>query len=115
MPEFEIDEETRRKQRAKIETRTAGNLQSKFAQQNREELEEAERAMAPPVVNVPQCRVCQCSKRFWIERQLIKGMAYASIAKHLDQDPSITEKVDRRSIANHSKNHMPLDQVPCEW
>lgn len=110
MPEFEIPEDIRKKQRSTIARRSVGNLENRYAQQNRSDLEEAEQMMAPPVVNIPQCHVCQHPKRFWIERQLLKGVSYSSIAGAIEHDPTC-DNVDRRSIANHSKTHMPLNQA----
>lgn len=110
MPEFEINEEVRRKQRETLARRSSANLESRYAQQNRQDLEEAEAMMAPPVINIPQCQTCQHPKRFWIERQLLKGRSYSSIAQALEHDPTC-EDLPRRSISNHCRSHMPLDEA----
>lgn len=114
MPEFGIDETTRRKQRENIQKRSAASLESRYAQQNREELEEAEQLMAPPVIVEPRCHVCMSERRLWIERQLLKGRSYSAIAKSLPPErlPEGGERIiDRRSIGNHAQSHMPLDQA----
>lgn len=116
MTEFDlgIDDETRRKQREQLFKRSQAGMEKKYADSNRSALEEAELAMAPPVITVPQCFVCQSERRLWIERQLLKGRSYSAIANSLP--PEILpggeqRKIDRRSIAHHSKEHMPLDQA----
>lgn len=114
MPEFGVDDETRRKQRETLAKRSAAGLEKKYVDSNRLALEEAEAAMAPPVITVPQCHVCQSPRRLWIERQLLKGRSYAAIANSMPAE--ILEgggerKVDRRSISNHAKEHMPLDSA----
>lgn len=114
MPEFGIDDETRKKQRENLFKRSAGGLEKKYADSNRTALEEAEAAMAPPVITVPQCHVCQSERRLWIERQLLKGRSYSAIAHSLPPEilPGGGQRtIDRRAIANHSKNHMPLDSA----
>jgi hypothetical protein len=111
MPEFVINEEVRRQQREKLQTRSLAGMHDRVTKQNRADLEEAERQMAPPVIHVAQCHTCSCPKRFWIERQLLKGASYSAIARSLEQDPTITQKVNSQSIAQHAKNHMPLDQA----
>lgn len=114
-PEFGIDDETRKKQRETLAKRSAAGLEKKYQDSNRAALQAAEDAMAPPVITVPQCHVCQSARRLWIERQLLKGTSYSAIANSLPPekiDGSDEERViDRRSIANHSKNHMPLDSA----
>ena len=113
MPEFGIDDDTRRKQRENLAKRSAAGLEKKYQDSNRSALEEAEAAMAPPVITVGQCHVCNSERRLWIERQLMKGRSYSAIANSLPPEklPEGGERtIDRRSISNHSKNHMPLDQ-----
>lgn len=114
MPEFGIDDETRKKQRETLAKRSAAGLEKKYQDSNRLALEEAEAAMAPPVITVPQCHVCMSERRLWIERQLMRGRSYAAIANSLPPEVTpggSTRKIDRRSIAHHSKEHMPLDSA----
>lgn len=112
--EYGIDDETRRKQRENLSKRSAAGMEKRYAELNRSALEEAEASMAPPVITVPQCHVCQSERRLWIERQLLRGRSYAAIANSLPEEilsGGSTRKIDRRSIAHHSKEHMPLDSA----
>lgn len=68
----------------------------------RREINEAEKKIAPPRIVEPRCQTCQHPYRDWIEMLLIKGMAYKTIADR------VTPPLDRRSISNHSKFHMDL-------
>lgn len=113
-PEFGIDDETRKKQRENLVKRSAAGLEKKYQDSNRLALEEAEASMAPPVITVPQCHVCTSERRLWIERQLLRGRSYAAIANSLPPEVlpgGETRKIERRSIAHHSKEHMPLDSA----
>lgn len=55
----------------------------------------------------PRCHVCQHPHRDWIEMMLIKGASYKGLQQRV---PPLQghEKLDRRSISNHHKNHMDL-------
>ncbi len=110
MPEFGISDEDRAKQRQNLAKRSAAGQADKYAQDNRASLAEAEKQLAPPVINEPRCRVCQSEHRLWIERQLLKGRSNSAIAKSLPPD-NMGRVVDRRSIANHVDKHMPLDEA----
>lgn len=113
-PDFGIDDETRRRQQQNVAKRSASHLTKKYADENRAALEEAEALLAPPVISVPQCHVCTSERRLWIERQLMRGRSYAAIANSLPPEVlpgGESRKIDRRSIANHSKEHMPLDSA----
>jgi hypothetical protein len=111
---IEIDEEVRRKQNEKIKARDAESLETKIARANMEYLEKEEAKYAPPLITEPRCLVCNSSYRLWIERQLLKGLSYSAIANSIPPEKypdGKIKKIERRSIANHSKNHMPLDQA----
>jgi hypothetical protein len=84
-------------------------MQKRWQQHDRADLEEAEKLNAPPVIVEPKCYTCQSPHRLWIERRLMKGDAYKTIAASLPPHPETGKLVDRRSISNHAKNHMPLE------
>jgi hypothetical protein len=105
---FEIDQEKRRKQFEKLNQQSS--LEHRFAEQNREELEALVAQYAPPVVTIPQCETCNHPYRLWIEQQVLKGRSYSAIARSLPPDEE-GHKLDRRSISNHAKEHMALDQA----
>lgn len=58
----------------------------------------------------PRCHVCQHPHRDWIEMMLIKGATYKGLQERV---PPIQghEKLDRRGISNHHKNHMDLQDA----
>lgn len=111
MPEFGISDEERKRQRQKLEARSAAGQAKKYQDQNRADLEIEEAMNAPPMITVGQCQTCQHPHRLWIERQVLKGRSYKAIAESLPPD-SEGHQLDRRSISNHySKGHMPLDSA----
>lgn len=60
--------------------------------------------------NVPQCHVCQHPFRDWIEMMLIRGATYKGLQDRVPPAQG-QNKLDRRSIANHYKNHMDLQDA----
>ena len=54
----------------------------------------------------PRCRVCMSEDRWFIEGMLAKRVPYERIAKRVPADWR-GRKVDRRSISNHRRKHMP--------
>lgn len=105
-----ISDEDRKRQRSKLEARSQQGLAKRYADQNRESLEEAEAQIAPPVITEKRCHVCQSDHRMWIERQILKGRSYSAIANSMPPDKD-GNKIDRRSVSNHYQKHMPLDQA----
>lgn len=97
-------EELKKRQRI-LDQRSGDALKEKWRGDDRNALERAIAAAAPPIVNEPKCHVCQSPHRLWIERQLLQGRAYLAIERSMPNGP------DRRSISNHYKNHMALDQA----
>ena len=58
-----VDDEERRR-RIKIEkSRSVDGMKERWRQQDREELEKAREANAPPVISEPKCFVCQSPHR----------------------------------------------------
>jgi hypothetical protein len=100
-----IDPEERMKRREIMEKRSGQDMQRNWQQGDRMALAQAEALNAPPVISHPNCDVCQSPHRLWIDRQLVKGIAYKAIADSIPEGPS------RKSIANHWKVHMALDQA----
>lgn len=128
MPSFDPTEETH-EDRA-IEKHGEGG-RKKFSEEigkaqqrdDRELAERRERAMAPTGkdektgveylsgrIFEPRCHVCQHPHRDWIEMMLIKGASYKGLQ---DRVPALQghDKLDRRSIANHHKVHMDLQDT----
>lgn len=103
--DFHVNDEERKKRRAIMEKRSGQDLQRKWQQADRSALAEAEALNAPPVITNPKCDVCQSPHRLWIERQLVKGRAYKPISDSIPGGPS------RKSISNHFRHHMALDQA----
>lgn len=99
-----VSDEERKKRREVMDKRTGKDLERKWQQEDREALAEAESLAAPPVITVAQCQVCQSPHRVWIERKLMQGHSYQSIAASIPDG-----SVSRKSVANHWKNHMALD------
>lgn len=102
---FGVSDEERKRQRENLAKRSAAGMEKRYQDQNRSDLEEAERLNAPPVITVGNCQTCQSPHRLWIERRLMKGDSYKAIAESIPEGP------DRRSISNHAKKHMPLDSA----
>lgn len=100
-----ISDEQRKAQRDKLRQRSQGGMEESLAQKNRELIDQEAAAMAPPVIKVKQCHVCMSERRLWIEQMLLKGVSYSAISNNLEQ---AGEKIDRRSISRHSKEHMAL-------
>jgi hypothetical protein len=100
-----ISDAERKRQRENLAKRSAAGMEKRYTDQNRADLEAAERLNAPPTITEPKCHVCQSQHRLWIERQLMKGIAYKAIADSIPSGP------DRRSISHHAKHHMPMESA----
>lgn len=74
-------------------------------QEMREDIQKAEKNIAPARIFESRCHVCQHPFRDWIELMLVKGMAHKTLAER------VTPPVDRRSIGNHWKKHMDLQDA----
>ena len=64
-----------------------------------------------PVKFEPRCRTCRSEYREWIEKQLLLGRSYASIARELEGLPSEedTPHPSWQNISSHVQNdHLPL-------
>lgn len=121
MPELERDIDTdeqfgvsdieRKKRREVMDKTTGRDLQKTWQEEDRFEIAMREKALAPPIVTEPRCKVCTSEHRVFVERQLVKGMAsLTAIAESVPPDRN-GEKIDRRSIANHSKKHMAIEDA----
>lgn len=71
----------------------------------RQQIEQKEKKIAPARIVESRCHVCQHPFRDWIELMLVKGMAHKTLAER------VTPPVDRRSIGNHWKKHMDLQDA----
>lgn len=89
--------------------RTSDDFKKELQRQDRADVVSAEKAMSPDRVSEPRCHVCQHAYRGWIEMMLVRGIAYKTIADRANP------KVDRRSLSNHHKKHMNLDDAALRW
>lgn len=105
-----VSDETRLKRKRVMDRRSGKDLQKRWEQNDREELEAVEREDAPPRITVPQCHVCVSPYRDFIEEALVRAHSYERIAKKLPPDAD-GHKIDRRSIAHHFKEHMDLQRT----
>lgn len=103
-----ISDDERKKQREKIQSRSLENYSKKMTDENRDMIAQELALMAPPPITVPQCYVCVSERRLYIERMLIQGMSYVAIERHMKQ---VGEDIPRRSISNHSKEHMAINDA----
>lgn len=108
--ELGISDEERKKRKRVLDRRSGADLKKRWEQGDRAEIESRERSSAPPVIIESRCHVCQSPFRDFIEECLIKGHSYERIAKQIPPDDN-GKKVDRRSIANHFKEHMDLQRT----
>jgi hypothetical protein len=97
-------DEERKRRREIMDRRSGRELEQKWTQEDRAALAAAEAAVAPPIVAVATCHVCQSPHRDWIERKLVQGHNYKSIAESIPDG-----SVSRKSIANHYKEHLAVD------
>jgi hypothetical protein len=108
MPEFGKVEEKQKRPGRSLDSRgfkSATADHDTLILDARTAVEEAEKKIAPPRISEGRCHVCQHPFRDWIEMLLIKGMAYKTIGDR------VSPKVDRRSISNHYKNHLDLQDA----
>lgn len=83
----------------------SADLRNELVREDREDIARAERNMSPDRIVEPRCDTCTHPYRDFIETMLIKGQPYLAISNR------VSPKVDRRSISNHFKNHMDLQDV----
>jgi hypothetical protein len=87
-------------------------LDKQLQQEDRAELAKVEANMAPARISQSRCHVCQHPYRDWIETMLVRGMSYKGIQDRVPPPAnSDYDRVDRRSISNHYKNHMDLQDA----
>lgn len=128
MPDFGKEDEFEAKRR-EVEDSSMGKKDFAKAmnqinqQEDRAEVEKSVKDMAPSMVDPnsgieysrgritqPRCHVCQHPYRDWIETMLIRGATYMGLQ---DRIPPLDghDRLDRRSISNHHKNHMDLQDA----
>jgi hypothetical protein len=109
MPDFptrSIDDATSgRKRLDKIREKSSDEFKRELSQQGRELAKRAEENIAPSRIVEPRCNVCQHPFRDWIEVMLVKGMPYKTLGQR------VSPQVDRRSISNHYRKHMDLQDI----
>lgn len=98
-------EEERKRRQEVLKQRSGDALKEKWRGEDRKELDQAIAMVAPAVISEPRCHACQSPHRLWIEHQLVKGRAYKAISQAIPEGPS------PRSISDHFKHHMALDQA----
>lgn len=100
-----ISDKERKRRQEVLKQRSGDALKEKWRDEDRKSLSAAIEAVAPPVIVEGKCQVCTSANRVWIERQLMMGRSYQSIANSIPDGPS------RKSISNHFRLHMALDQA----
>ena len=108
--EGRVSDEERKKRKRILDRRSGADLKKRWEQNDREELEAIAREGAPPRITVPQCHVCTSPFRDFIEEALVRAHPYERIADKLPPDED-GNKIDRRSISHHWKEHMDLQRT----
>jgi hypothetical protein len=87
-------------------------LDKQLQQEDRAELAKIEKNMAPARIVESRCHVCQHPYRDWIETMLVRGMSFKGIQDRVPPPAnSDYTLLDRRSISNHYKKHMDLQDA----
>lgn len=82
-----------------------GGMGEELVALERAEVQKRLDKIKPPRINEPRCLVCTHEQRDFIEFSLVQGASYSSIANRVDPT------VDRRSVSNHHKKHMDLQDA----
>lgn len=116
MPEFRRDQEQNGTGRELTDLKEGGDRKievvESFAlstQEIREKIETRERKKAPERIVEKRCNVCTHPYRDFIETMLVRGSSYLGIEQR------VTPHVDRRSISNHYKKHMDLQDAALRY
>lgn len=118
MPKFHTDDEkpnTSGRRRIGLSDMNSGRKDGppKFGQELTKEMQREDRAMvkrmeeniAPDRIYESRCDTCNHPFRDWLEMMLIKGMPYKTLGDR------VSPQVDRRSLSNHFRNHMDLQDT----
>lgn len=108
--ELGISDEERKKRKRTLDKRSGADLKKRWEQGDRAEIDKRTSDLAPPRIVEPRCHVCQSDYRDFIEESLVKGHSYERIAKRVPPEED-GKRIDRRSIANHFKEHMDLQRM----
>lgn len=108
--EIGVSDEERLKRKEILSKSTAKDLEKNWADQDRQEIEAAEKSLAPPIRTEARCLVCTNPHRVWIERQLVMGRPYEAIANACLPNEA-GKKPSRKSMSHHFKNHMPIQDM----
>jgi hypothetical protein len=54
----------------------------------------------------PRCSVCKCKYRRSIDQLLVMGVPFSEVARQFEE-----EGIERRSLANHKKRHLNVEQA----
>lgn len=103
-----VDDAERAHRQAIKQARSVSGMEKRWQDQDREALNEAVAANAPPVIVEPKCAVCTHPNRLWLERQLIRGQPYATLARSI---PGVNVDTFRRSLKHHYQHHMDLESA----
>lgn len=119
--EISHEEKAREKNDRSGRGKFAAEVQKGMQRDDRTQVEKRQRQLAPTGKDeergieylkgrtfVAQCHVCQHPHRDWIEMMLIKGASYKGLQ---DRVPPLAGHniLDRRSLSNHHKKHMDLE------
>lgn len=109
MPKFEETGGKNKNRVVSLDRARAGKsndaMKAAAQQEGREAVVRQTRNASPERISNAQCHVCQHPFRDWIETMLVRGMAFKTLGDR------VSPKVDRRSVSNHYKNHMDLQDA----
>jgi len=108
--ELGVSDEERLKRKRTLDRKSGADLKKRWEQGDRANIAEREASFAPPRIIENRCHVCTSDFRDFIEEALVRGHSYERISKQIPADEN-GKKIDRRSIANHLKNHMDLQRM----
>lgn len=94
----------------RIERKAVPDLAGGYEADARAEMKEYVKKITP-IIAEPRCAVCQHKDRAYLEYMIAHGVAYSAIANRVES--SIEGSLDsfRRSLSNHAKKHMALDDA----
>jgi hypothetical protein len=85
-------------------------MDNAIRQEARDEANDEMDRIRPGRIYEPRCHVCNHPYRDWIETMLVRGATYKGIQDRVAPAEGF-EKLDRRSVSNHHKNHMDLQDA----
>jgi hypothetical protein len=107
---LDVPREDSKSRTRQSEARSAKDLEKAWQQEDRFEIEERMRKIAPPVRTEPRCRVCTHPHRQWIEAMLMRGHSNRAIAESVPVAEG-ERPLHKNTLKTHYQNHMALDEA----